>query len=186
MVMRMILISENPPQAHGNVKCRCAPRERVPSMNLAVLKQSRRRLHVGDIFAMQPPDGLFLFGRVISVDANPLGVGGGILVYIYRARSSEKACIPKLLRGQLLVPPMMTNRLGWSKGYFEFLENQPLGPMDILPQHCFKDSGGRYFNEHGERLAVAVEPVGGFGLDSYRTIDDEISKALGIPLAPDD
>jgi hypothetical protein len=29
---------------------------------------------------MRPPDGQFLYGRVISKDADPLGVGGGILV----------------------------------------------------------------------------------------------------------
>jgi hypothetical protein len=56
--------------------------------------------------------------------------------------------------------------------------------MDVLPQHCFQDSRGWYFDEQGNRLHAAVEPVGQWGLHSYRTIDDEISKALGIPPAP--
>jgi hypothetical protein len=25
------------------------------------------------------------------------------------------------------------------EGYFEHVENRPLGPMDVLPQHCFRD-----------------------------------------------
>jgi hypothetical protein len=141
---------------------------------------------VGDIFVMQPPDGEFLFGRVISTDATPLGVGGAILIYIYRSRSHDKTRVPELLVGQLLVPPMMTNKLPWSKGYFEFVENRPLAALDVLPQHCFKDDvRGGYRDEHGNRLQEAVPPVGDWGLHSYRTIDDEVSKALGIPLAAD-
>jgi hypothetical protein len=154
-------------------------------VNLAVLKKTRRAPQRGDIFAMRPPDGQFLFGRVVSTEANPLGVGGAILVYIYRPRAPEKTDVPELLRGQLLIPPVMTNRLPWSKGYFEFVENRPLSSHDILPQHCFKDDvRGGYRDEHGSRLDHPVEPVGEWGLHSFRTIDDEVSKALGIPLAP--
>jgi len=80
----------------------------------------------------------------------------------------------------------MTNRLPWSKGYFEFVENRSLGPTDVLPQHCFKDDvRWGYRDERGDRLERPVEPGGEWGLHSYRTIDDEISKALGIPLAPE-
>lgn len=158
----------------------------VLAMNLAVLKKTRRAPEVGDIFVMQPPDGQYLFGRVVDTNANPLGVGGAILVYVYRVRSATKAPAPELLRGQLLVPPMMTNKQPWTKGFFEHVENRPLSPMDRLPRHCFKDSRGWYFDETRSRLPGPVEPVGQWGLHSYRTIDDEISKALGIPLAPDD
>lgn len=154
-------------------------------MNLAVLKKSRHVPKPGDIFVMLPPDGRFLFGRVIDTDANPLGVGGATLIYVYRARGVRKTPVPELLRGQLLVPPMMTNRQLWTRGYFEQLENRPLSDFDRLSRHCFKDSRGWYFDERGKRLDAPLEPVGQWGLHSYRTIDDEISRALGVPLAPD-
>jgi hypothetical protein len=160
--------------------------ERVLTMNLTVLKRTRRSPEPGDIFVMHPPDGQYLFGRVIDTDANPLGVGGGILIYIYRIRSATKTPIPELVREQFLVPPIMTNKQPWTKGYFEHLENRSLAPMDRVPQHCFKDTRGWYFDQAGNRLSGPSEPVGQWGLHSYRTIDDEISKALGIPLAPDE
>lgn len=56
-------------------------------MNLSVLKKTRRNPEVGDIFGMLPSDGQFLYGRVVSTEANSLGVGSAILIYIYRARS---------------------------------------------------------------------------------------------------
>jgi Immunity protein 26 len=155
-------------------------------MNLAVLKKTRRTLEVGDIFVMQPPDGQFLFGRVVDTNADPLGAGGAVLIYIYRVRSAAKTPVPELLRELLLVPPIMTNKLPWTKGYFEHVENRPLSAMDRLSQHCFKSTSGRYFDQIGNPLAGPAEPVGQWGLHSYRTIDDEISKALGIPLSPDE
>jgi hypothetical protein len=160
--------------------------EQVLTMNLVVLKKTRRAPEVGDIFIVQPPDGQFLFGRVVDTDANPLGVGGAVLIYIYRVRSAAKTPIPELLRGQLLVPPMMTNKRPWTMGYFERVENRPLSAVDRLRQHCFKDTRGWYFDQAGNRLAGPAEPVGQWGLHSYRTIDDEISEALGIPLSPDE
>lgn len=106
-------------------------------------------------------------------------------MYVYRVRAKEKLPVPELLRGQLLVPPLMTNNRPWTMGYFEFLEKRDLGPMDRLPQHCFEDSRGWHFDERGNRLSHKVDPVGDWGLHSFRTIDDAVSKALGIPLSPD-
>ncbi len=151
------------------------------NMNLRILKGTNRSPAIGDCFTMMPPDGQFLFGRVIEIDANPLGLGGGILIYIYNGRSESKQVLPDMTVSNLLLPPIITNKQPWIKGYFEFLGNVSLGPKDRLAVHCFKDSRGWYFNERGTRLQVKTEPVGEWGLHSYRTIDDAISNALGIP-----
>lgn len=151
-------------------------------MNLTVLKKTRRAPEVGDIFVMQPKDGKYLFGRVFDTNANPLGVGGAVLIYVYSNRSTVKTPVPELRSEQLLLPPMITNKRLWTMGYFEFLENRLLSPADHVPQHCFKDVSGRYWDARGQRLSGPTEPVGVWGLHSYRTIDDDISTVLGIPL----
>lgn len=152
-------------------------------MNLAVLRKSRRRLKPGDVFMMPPPDGKYLYGRVIDTNANPLGVGGAVMIYVYSVRTEGRAPIPKLSPKRLLLPPIITNRLPWSRGYFEHLEHRPLQPDECLPLHCFRDFRGRFLDQSGRQLPGPVEPVGEFGLHSFRTIDDEISKALGLPRA---
>ena len=53
-------------------------------------------------------------------------------MYIYDAFSPVKERIPELNKDKLLLPPLLTNRLAWSNGYFETIENHPLGPMDVL------------------------------------------------------
>ena len=157
--------------------------EERDQVNMSVLGKSRRPPEVGDVFAMLQSDGRFLFGRVIDTNANPLGVGGAILIYVYRVRSVGQVPVPRLRRDELLLPPIMTNRQAWTRGYFKCVESRPLEPTDRLDRHSFRDSNGRYFDERGNRLSGAIEPVGIWGLQSYHGIDDAISRALGIPLA---
>lgn len=126
----------------------------VPT-NLRVLRPSRKRPQPGDVFAIQPLDDTYLFGRVISVEAKwtlAEGADPAVLVYIYRKRSTSKQeAGPAALRpDQLLVSPIMTNRLPWSRGYFENVAHVPLESDDVLSQHCFLSaSRGRYFDDHG-------------------------------------
>lgn len=160
--------------------------------NFRVLKASRKKPQPGDVFAMQLADESFLFGRVISAEAQwtrAKGAGSAVLIYIFREPSNVKAVPDRdvMRPEQLLVSPIMTNRLPWSRGYFETLANVPLAPEEVLPQHCFLSaSRGRYFDEHGNELPEPVEPVGDHGLHSFRTIDDQVSDALGMPRAPEE
>jgi hypothetical protein len=159
--------------------------------NLRVLQPSRKKLRAGDVFAMQMPDDLYLFGRVISTDA----VSGfsfsasAILIYVFRTRSEVKAPPRRedLRPDNLLVPPILINRLPWSRGYFETIDHRPLEDDEVLAQNCFWDVAlrGQYFDEKGHELPGPVEPVGRYGLNSYRTADDKISKALGFERVPD-
>lgn len=157
-------------------------------MNLEMLRRSRKPLRPGDVFAMLPPDRLYLFGRVIAVslprERAPIETAN--LIYIYQHRSVEKRPARKELRPEnLLLPPIYTNRLGWSKGYFETIDHWPLEPGDLLAQHCFWDALRACYVDENERVLPApVEPAGDWGLASYRTIDDEVSEALGLERAP--
>jgi hypothetical protein len=158
--------------------------------NLRVLKPSRRKPRVGDVFAMRLPDEAYLFGRVVSTDARwtlAVGAGRAVLIYVFRDRtlSLELADRSVLRVDRLLVPPVMTNLLPWSRGYFQTVGNMPLGPGEVLLKHCFLDGArGRYYDEYGNELPRSVEPVGDYGLHSYRTIDDLVSEALRIPPVP--
>lgn len=156
--------------------------------NLEILQPSRSKQREGDIFALRLGDE-FRFGRVISTEAMAgWSMPGAILIYIFRAPSSELA-MPEdeLMRpDQLLIAPLMTNRLPWSRGYFQTIGHRPLAPGEVLNQHCFRSSNGRYFDESAREIPGPAEPCGDGGLHSYRTIDDEISAALGVPRAPED
>lgn len=157
--------------------------------NLRVLEPSRRSARTGDIFVLSPGLGRYLFGRVVSTEARPGGrMGPSILVYIFKHQASEPAPPngESLTPDQLLIAPLMTNHLPWMRGYFQTIAHRPAQPGDVLDRHCFVDSlRGECFDEFAVKLPRCVEPCGEQGLHSFRTIDDAVSNALGIPQAPD-
>lgn len=155
-------------------------------MNMKRLTHATKKPRAGDFFAIALKDERFLFGRVINTNAiSGLGLPGAILIYIYETQSKTKELPDSshLRPDRLLVSPIMTNQLPWTRGYFEILDHAPLEDDDILRQHCFLSARGAYFDENGNKLDYASEPVGDYGLHSYRSIDDEISGALGLETA---
>lgn len=81
----------------------------------------------------------------------------------------------------------MTNRQPWLKGYFETLLRRPLKPEEVWPEMCFwNEDQSKYYDADDEELPGPGYPIGEHAMDSYRTIDDTVSMALGIPLAPDE
>ena len=151
--------------------------------NLRVLKRTRRRPESGDIFVFQlgPISSNFYFGRVIATDTTIGNFEDVVLIYIYRAFSTDKASIPALRTSDLLVPPIGTNNLPWSRGYFEVVASGTNKPADLLQQHCFLDPSRGFVDEYGNPVSAAIEPVGFYGLSGLGSIDNHISKALGIP-----
>jgi hypothetical protein len=146
--------------------------------NLQVLKPSRRPPRRGDIFALSPRPGTVLFGRVIATDAR-VGSMKAILVYIYDVRQAEVGPpAEKLVR--LLLPPILVNRLPWSRGYFQTVATAEIPSGELLPVHAFRDSRGRLFDEHSNPISGTLGPVGQHGLHSFRSLDDAVSDALGF------
>ncbi len=154
--------------------------------NMRVLKRSRKRPRVGDVFAFQILDGKYHWGRVVSVSAKVGGFDNCLLVYIYRTATDTTEKIPNLRTTDLLLGPVATNAQPWSRGYFQFVENQKLDLVDLLQTHCFKAfNSDKFFDDRGDEVSEICEPVGEFGLDSYLSIDDKVSEALGLQLAPE-
>lgn len=158
--------------------------------NLRVLRISRKKPQPGDIFALRPPGVFYLFGRVIGVELEfprQAPMPGANLIYVYRERATDLRPDVGLLRpDRLLLPPIFINRMPWTKGYFQTVAYHLLRPADVLERHCFRRSNGTYLDGAGNTLPGPVEPCGDWGLASYRTLDDEVSDALGIPRIPED
>jgi hypothetical protein len=136
------------------------------------------------------PDGLYRFGRLV---ARNIAVGGfepspvQHLVYFYRGESATKDVVPDLGNLDLLLPPLVVNQKPWTLGYFERVARVPITADQKLHTHCFRDAlRGRYFDETGAELASASEPCGEWALQSYRTVDDALSSALGFDPIPNE
>ena len=154
--------------------------------NMKILKKRRVKPVVGDVFVFQIIDDCFHWGQVVSITADVGGFENCILIYIYSTSTHNDVDIPKFKLSELLIPPVATNELPWKKGYFKFVVNKELLPNGLLDVHCFNDVVFRkYFDDKGNELDERSEPCGTYGLDSYASIDDLVSEALGIEVAPE-
>jgi hypothetical protein len=132
----------------------------------------RRAVLVGDVFAVRTPLADELLGRVVSTSAIVGPTHGCKLVYLYRPNS-------KFLRSDLLVPPLLTSRSPWSRGYFAFVRSEPLLPGDFFERHCFRDERGALYDEESRPLSDAFEPVSAWRLyEDVASIDAVIGDAL--------
>jgi hypothetical protein len=156
-------------------------------MNMQVLRRSRKRLWPGDIFVYRLKDLDFGFGRVIRTrTAVTLYTIPAILVYFYRAFTSEKTTVPPFRREELLLPPKIVGPELWRMGNFENIARRRLTRADVLPTHCFYESlFDIYVDERGRRLRRRVEPCGSWALTGYHLVDRLLSEARGIAPDPD-
>jgi hypothetical protein len=162
----------------------------LPPTNFQVLKRTRKKPEVGQVFAMRLYDGRYLFGRVVFVDPHRLGPVAGYLVYVYKA-VGETPDPPwaELTPDNLLIAPHFVSDLGWTRGYFMTVGQRPIGRGDLLKRHCFIKWVGEplspvYVDEHGNRVKRPTEPCGTAGLSNYMVLDDFITDKLGLPHAP--
>lgn len=145
----------------------------------------KKGLHIGDVFCLKYPGPKFIFGRIMRLDCVIARMPKAILVYVYAGEFKTDKAPPVLDKSRLLVAPAFINKLGFSRGFMPVVANVPVKETDFLSRHCFRGFQNKYLDEYG-KIVEPVEPIGEYGLGNYRTLDDAISKALKIPLAPDD
>ncbi|WP_374192234.1 Imm26 family immunity protein [Microbacterium sp. SD291] len=154
------------------------------TVNLEFLQRSRHHPVDGDIFEMQISGGPRLLGRVAAADirdSNRAPMPASNLIYVFRP-GVEIDDMVRIRPEDLLLAPIFTNRMGWTRGYFRHLENRPLGPDGTLSQLCFWDAFLKaYVDGNRRRVTAKSEPCGSWALVSYLWIDDHVSDALGIP-----
>lgn len=155
--------------------------------NIRILKRTRKRRTVGDIFAISLPDDTFIFGRVIGADLElpESPFAGSHLIYVYDVRTEVK--IPELrelVPSRLVIPPLFINDVPWSKGYFENVAHEDVTAEMLLDQHCFWDvARKRYVDETHNTLELGTQLCGIWAMSNYRRFDDLVSDALGFPRA---
>ncbi|MDD2717660.1 MAG: Imm26 family immunity protein [Candidatus Wallbacteria bacterium] len=145
-----------------------------------------KKIRTGDIFYFQlkqKPD-LYWFGRVVNNNAKIMNYSGITMVYIYSQPSRSADKLPELKPDKLLIPPQFINRIGWSKGYFVTILNKPIESNDLLPVNCFFNSiTKKNFDDNGKEVNDPKPPFGFQSIGNYRTIEDDVCEALGIPLS---
>jgi hypothetical protein len=175
-------------------------KKQLPATNMIVLGPGTRTPpRAGDLFVCNMRGERWVAGRVVHTNCRMMSREDGHepLLYFYRMDVDDPMKLRPPFRPDLLIPPEITNFLGWKYGYFKTIGNYPMNPEERLPRHYFMlslnpiqwgDPEAVYCDEFYDKSPQPGKyNIGrGSGLASYRGIDDCLSEALGIPLVPDE
>lgn len=156
--------------------------------NFMQLRKSRHKPAPGDIFAGNILGKRWVVGRVIRAGFAHGTTRNCVLLYIYRSQPSDMQKIQTPILPDLLIPPMfMLSNMLWTRGMVTHIRTSQLQVNEVLPRHVFRSmTVHKYVDEEGNPVSPPFcdEIV---GVDAYRgwgSFDDEVSRALGVPLHP--
>lgn len=156
-------------------------------INLEIQRRAKKPAVDGDVFSLRLKGGKYLYGVVINGKV-PMLDWVGVLVYIYKFESTDRIVPPKESIGtkQLLIPPVILDPACWRTGVVETFHHFDLESVPRLAKHCFWDVvDEQYVDELGNSVPRKSDPCGTYGIAPPRGLDNDVSRALGIPLAPD-
>lgn len=151
------------------------------SEEFVLMKKSRKKPCVGDVFVLQPNEGRYYFGKVIqtNLESNDSFIRGMNLIYIYDFSSNEKKMVDDFDSKGLLISPMVVNNQLWLKGYFETIGNSTVTMRDQNIDFGFWDVlREKYVDINRKELDKQPTYSSIFGLGSYGAVTKEVYKAI--------
>lgn len=142
---------------------------------------TRRFPKRGDVIAMQLVQGGFVHVAVASTAIafwGPDFRSKFNLLYVHNEIRAEPTPPPKIRRNALIVPPLVTNRQGWLKGFFQKVGEDR--DLEVWPSHCFFQDrfDGEWIDELGQQLPAPSGDVGWAQLFGYNMIGLVVSHAF--------
>ena len=141
---------------------------------------TRKSPRPGDIFIQRlVSSGLYITGLVAK---EKVGYASKFLLLYFANIFSKERDLQvgvEAFKDNLLIPPLITNRQGWLKGYFQTIKHAKVNDSALLPVHCFEgNQPGTYYNEYEERLQKRTEPCGFGGIWGLLEIADTLVEAV--------
>jgi hypothetical protein len=171
---------------------------------LLPIKRKRPKLERGDVFVVQPREGLYSYGRVLNVDVSTrfrgtAGAGDGykwhdaLVVCIYNCKTTQLSLDAFLSHSDILTKPQMVIVSVFTSGYFFKLGNVPITPEEqVRLDYGFYDISSRTIvDEYGDDIEHMPQflhsmGLGNFGAVSYSLMLEFIINPSLLQMGPDD
>ena len=147
---------------------------------LIVQEKSNKKPEPGDVFVLNPGQGIFCFGKVIktNVVSKDSFVNGMNLVFIYDYFSGTDKVPTNLESLEILSVQVINNQL-WRKGYAKNIAVSEVTERDTNADYGFWNTLNKtYVDLSGNPLNHIPKYKSVYGLGSYGSIGKEIHKIL--------
>lgn len=154
---------------------------------LLPIKRSRKAVQTGDVFVIQPKEGLYIYGKVLNANIEqPLDehkqFEGSHVIVISRIKSDKIEMLNKDIDySKLLTKPQIVIKGCWTQGYFYTVGNQPLNDLEENLDYGFFDTVRlKYRKETGEVLNYRPKLLGTYALGSFGAVAYDVKTELII------
>ena len=147
---------------------------------LIVQEKSNKKPKKGDVFVLNPGQGMFCFGKVVktNVVSRDSFVNGMNLVFIYDYFSQTDKMPEDLELLEILSVQVINNQL-WRKGFAKNIAVSEVTERDTNTDYGFWDTVNQvYVDLSGSPMDHIPKYKGIYGLGSYGSIGKEIHKVL--------
>jgi hypothetical protein len=147
---------------------------------LIVQEKSNKKPKKGDVFVLNPGQGVFCFGKVVktNVVSRDSFVNGMNLVFIYDYFSQTDKMPEDLESLEILSVQVINNQL-WRKGFAKNIAVSEVTERDTNTDYGFWDTVNQvYVDLSGSPMDHIPKYKGIYGLGSYGSIGKEIHKVL--------
>lgn len=156
---------------------------------LRVIKKTRPKINIGDIFILSPRENIYFYGKVfktnIKTKNNDTFVEGKQSIFIHKCKSSQISIDnfnPNY--DNLLISPAIVDISYWQKGFFFTIGNLPLTDIENTLDYGFYKFGihgirdGWFCTEEGDKLNHQPRIKGIYGVATITGISAEIEKEI--------
>ncbi|WP_297958128.1 Imm26 family immunity protein [uncultured Ruminococcus sp.] len=144
--------------------------------DLLLIKKTNVSLKPGDIFALNPKDNVYCFGKIIdtNVISHNSFMNGMNLIYIYDYISNTMDCPTMIERKEIIHVEVVNNQL-WEKGFATNIGYSEVTIDDLNKDIAFWDVLKKcYVNINGEKIDHIPKYSAIYGLGSYGSIGKRI------------
>lgn len=149
--------------------------QNISEYQLKVIKRKRIYPEKGDVFLVEPKEGIYFWGVVMNNHVCNINGEDLLVISIFKERVDNTEKIEKVDYDNLLIGPCIVGKEYWTKGYFYTIKNMDCGKCD----YGFYSIGkGEYFDEYGNVLRKEPQMLGTYGVVTISGIAYKINVEL--------
>lgn len=147
---------------------------------LKIIKRKKTYPRKGDVFLIEPVEGIFFWGIVINNHICNINGEDLLVVMIFKERVYDtKHCKWQVNTRNLLIEPCIVGKEYWTKGFFYTVDNIIVEKKELsYGFYCIFEN--KYYDEWGKELEYVPDLIGTYGVLTISGIAYKINVELII------
>lgn len=150
----------------------------IKDYQLKVIKRKRNYPQKGDVFLVEPVEGIYFYGIVVNNHISNINGDDLLVIMLFKETTTSLDYKEVTLDSDnLLIEPTMVGKEYWTRGYFYTVGNQRCKDCDYGFYSIYRK---KYFDEYGKEQKYQPKLLGTYGVATISGIAFDINIELII------